>query len=179
MFYLIEILMAYILIFVSYKYWEISKLKIHNEVLFSFCDRRRELMKLAREGKIDVHSDVFKYLYGVMSNLIRYTRTYKFLSEYFLMRFYEQGVTIPESGGRDKIAESAEKQGEETVALMDNFMHDIAYAFIKVDPFFLFKYKVLKESINQRNLKFKNPEAQNFYNDITSWHDSFGHHTPA
>jgi len=176
MFYLIEILMAFILIFVGYKYWKLSKLKVHNEILFSFCDRRRELMNLAREGKIDVRSDIFKFLYGFMSNLIRYTREFRFLSDYFLKIFYIQGETIPNNKDRYTLSKSAEEQGKEAIDLMDGFMDDLLYGFIKADPLFLVKYKILKDNINKRKMKFKNPKAQNFYNEITAWHTSFGHH---
>ena len=68
----------------------IAKQKLRKiETLYTFCERRRELMVMAYEKKLNVNSFTFKYFYKQLSYLIRYSDRYNFSSRNFLKKLSE------------------------------------------------------------------------------------------
>ncbi len=143
------------------------KKRINNEILFTICDHRRELMVLARENKIDVNSISFNFMYRFMSNLIRYTRDYKFFSDTFLEHVERDEKAISENKLQDRLESDAKSQGEEVFKLLDGFIKSLVDSMLKCDGMFVFKYQIAIEK--KRKKKLQNPKAQALYNDFTSW----------
>jgi len=138
----------------------IAKRKLRKiETLYMFCERRRELMIMAYDKKLNVNSFTFKYFYKQLSYLIRYSDRYNFSSRSFLKK-------LSESIDNDEIDKVIVKLDDEIKNHHDpkavknfiiGFSADGLYAFYKNS--LLYKYLV-DNVIRIRN-------AQTIYRKIT------------
>ena len=160
--YLDLILFAFLCVIV-YHFYRARRIRINNQILFSFCDLRRELMSLAREEKVDIHSQSFKFYYSFLSNLIHKIRDYKFLSDLFLMTLCQEEAT-------EKLvcSEAVDPEDPAMASIAEKFLNTMNKSLQLADFLFVFKYNFIKGYKNGKQYRQQKREFEDHYHGGSS-----------
>ena len=149
----LDLLLFAFLVEISYRYYRVRRVRINNQILFSFCDLRRELMVLVRNGEVDVHSKPFQFYYLFLSKMIHYVRDYKFLSDFFLKLLHEE--LHGDGCGVDTTAADIRPASGPMVDINQKFYTTMRNAFCLADFLFMLKYKII---VGKKRQEYKKNE---------------------
>lgn len=140
-----------------HQFYRARRIRINNQILFSFCDLRRELMGLVKNGKVDVHDPSFKVYYFAMSSLIYYIRDYKFLSDYFLKLLCDG-----EMANKATVIELSPSVGP-MIHISKKFYSTMDKAIRLADYWFVVKYQFILGGHRRKEYKRQKKEFKNNY----------------
>lgn len=150
----LDLLLFAFLLEISYRFYQARRVRINNQILFSFCDLRRNLMALARNEEVDIQSKAFQFYYMFLSKMIHYVRDYKFLSDLFLELLNEE--LRGDGCGMDAKTTIIRSETWPMVAIDQKFYKTMCDAFFLADFLFSLKYKII---IGKKRQKYKKNEA--------------------
>jgi len=170
---LLEIFIILVIFKLGYSNYLARKRLKNQNILFKYCDLRRELMALARDKKISVDSEIFKFLYKFLSKFIHYIRDYKFLTKLFLDAVEEDQKSIENAKYKHELLEEdAKKQCEEACNLLDKFFKVTIEAIMVSDIFLLAKWNLIKFKKLRKIQRVQRAEkVQELYDDLLKWNN--------